>query len=228
MHGIWTGNSRENEVAVTNHRKFRKKRFQCKNQGNTSARMELKYFADQKFENATFKDNTLAIGEYENCRFSDCDFSECNLSDFVFTDCEFRYCNLSLVKLTRTTLRDVKFQNCKMLGLHFEDCNEFGLSFGFDNCILDHSSFYKTKITRTVFKGTRLHEVDFSECDLTNSSFLECDLSGAVFDNTNLEKVDFITAYGYSLDPDINRLKKTRFSTNGLSGLLTKHDIIIE
>jgi uncharacterized protein YjbI with pentapeptide repeats len=73
-----------------------------------------------------------------------------------------------------------------------------------------------------------LHEVDFSGCDLTNSSFNNCDLSGAVFENTNLEKADFLTSYNYSLDPDKNKLKKTKFSSNGLSGLLSKFDIIIE
>jgi len=114
-----------------------------------------------------------------------------------------------------------------MLGLHFEGCNKFGLSFEFDNCILDHSSFYKTRIIKTSLTGTRLHEVDFSECDLTGSSFNNCDLRGAVFDHTNLEKVDFLTSYNYSLDPDKNKLKKTRFSSDGLSGLLSKFDIII-
>lgn len=190
--------------------------------------MELTYIADQKFENDAFKMNPLRKGEYENCQFRNYDFSECNLSDFVFTDCEFQYCNLSLIKLTNTTLRDVKFQNCKMLGLHFDDCNEFALSFRFENCTLDHSSFFSTKIIKTIFKDSRLHEVDFSECDLTNSSFFNCDLGGALFDNTNLEKTDFLTSYGYSLDPERNRLKKTIFSSNGLPGLLSKYDIIIE
>jgi len=47
-----------------------------------------------------------------------------------------------------------------MLGLHFYNCSEFGLSFTFDNCNLGHSSFYKTKIKKTVFKNSHLHEVD--------------------------------------------------------------------
>lgn len=115
-----------------------------------------------------------------------------------------------------------------MLGIHFEDCNDFGLSFRFDNCVLDHSSFYNAKINKTIFMDSRLHEVDFSESDLADSSFLNCDLGGALFDNTNLEKADFLTSYSYSLDPERNRLKRTKFSSNGLSGLLRKYDIIIE
>ncbi len=194
--------------------------------------MELNYIADQKFINICFAAQPLKRGEYENCRFKDCDFSECNLSDFVFTDCEFSFCNLSLVKLTGTTFRDVKFINCKMLGLHFEDCNEFGVSFSFENCTLDHSSFYKLKIIKTTFSGSKLAGADFdvvltSTQKMTGSSFQDCDMSGAVFGNSNLERVDFLTAVNYSLDPDRNKLKKTRFSAGGLPGLLSKYDIII-
>jgi uncharacterized protein YjbI with pentapeptide repeats len=115
-----------------------------------------------------------------------------------------------------------------MLGLHFEDCNELGVSFSFENCTLDHSSFYRVKLLKTVFRGSRLSGVDFSECDLTGSSFPDCDLGGAVFDFTNLEKADFSTAFNYTIDPDRNKLKKTRFAAGGLPGLLTKYDIIIE
>lgn len=84
------------------------------------------------------------------------------------------------------------------------------------------------KIPGTSFRGSNLTEADFSECDLTGSSFPDCDLNGALFDNTNLEKVDFLTAVNYTLDPERNRLKKTRFSAGGLHGLLGKYDIIIE
>jgi uncharacterized protein YjbI with pentapeptide repeats len=115
-----------------------------------------------------------------------------------------------------------------MLGLHFEDCNELGLSFSFESCNLSHSLFYNTVIKRTSFKDAKLHEVDFSACDLTSSFFDKCDLSGAIFDNTNLEKADFRTSFNFSIDPDKNRLKKTKFSSYGLSGLLNKYDIIIE
>jgi uncharacterized protein YjbI with pentapeptide repeats len=193
-----------------------------------TGKMEQTYSSDTEYRGTNFKMNPLPKGEFEDCLFQDCDFSECNLSDFVFTDCEFKFCNLSLVKLTKTTFRDVIFRNCKMLGLHFEDCNEFGLSFQFNGCILDHSSFYKTKIIKTILRDTKLQEVDFSECDLTGSAFINCDLLGAVFDHTNLEKVDFLTSFNYIMDPEKNRLKKTRFSSGGLSGLLNKFDIIID
>lgn len=115
-----------------------------------------------------------------------------------------------------------------MLGLHFDHCNNFGLSFTFDDCILNHSTFFKKKIKRTTFTNTQLLEVDFSECDLSSSIFDRCDLTGAVFYNTIIEKADFRTSNNFSIDPEINRIKKAKFSVYGLTGLLVKHDLMIE
>ena len=115
-----------------------------------------------------------------------------------------------------------------MLGLLFDNCNGIGLSFGFENCTQNHSSFYKTKIKKTIFKKSQLQEVDFSECDLTDANFDNCDLSGAAFEKTNLEKADFRTALNYSINPEINRIKMAKFSLAGLHGLLHKYDIQLE
>ena len=114
-----------------------------------------------------------------------------------------------------------------MLGLRFDDCNPFGLSFNFENCILNHASFYKLKIKKTTFKNTQLQEVDLTECDLTSSIFENCDLTRTIFNNTNIEKADFQTSHNYSIDPEINRIKKAQFSIMGISGLLDKYDIKI-
>jgi hypothetical protein len=49
-----------------------------------------------------------------------------------------------------------------------------------------------------------------------------------MFNHTNLEKVDFRSTFNYSIDPEVNRLKKTRFSSSGLAGLLNKYDLLID
>ena len=114
------------------------------------------------------------------------------------------------------------------MGLRFDACNGIGLSFTFDNCTLDHSSFYQLKIKRSVFKNTGFKEADFSETDISESVFLNCDLAGAVFDNTNLEKSDLRTSYNYSIDPENNRIKRAKFSFPGVMGLLDKYGIIMD
>jgi uncharacterized protein YjbI with pentapeptide repeats len=115
-----------------------------------------------------------------------------------------------------------------MLGLRFDACNEFRLSFSFDGCQLNHSSFYKAKIKKTIFKDSQLQETDFAETDLTSAVFDGCNLTQSIFDHTILEKADFRTSYNYSIDPEINRIKKARFSITGVSGLLDKYGIDIE
>jgi len=186
------------------------------------------YLTGRTFDRNDFTVDPPEKGEYEQCVFKNCNFAGQDLSEFRFIDCVFTGCDLSLVKLNGTALRDIRFTGCKMVGLWFDSCNEFGLSFSFDGCQLNHTSFFRTKIKKTVFRNSQLQETDFSECDLTGSLFDNCDLAGASFDNTNLEKADFRTSYNYILDPELNRIKKARFSVSGLPGLLNKYDIVIE
>src|SRR5690606_30892850 len=108
-----------------------------------------------------------------------------------------------------------------------DNCLDFGLSFSFDRCQLNHCSFYKTKIKNTVFRNSQLKETDFSGCDLTSAVFDNCDLAKALFDQTILEKADMSTSYNYSIDPESSRIRKARFSISGIAGLLDKYDIII-
>jgi uncharacterized protein YjbI with pentapeptide repeats len=186
------------------------------------------YTSDKSFEKNNFVQNPLAKGEYENCIFKMCDFSGNDLSEFKFSECEFIGSNLSLAKLNKTALQNIKFRDCKMLGLRFDTCSDFGLSFSFDNCILNHSSFYKTKLRKMSFKNSQLQETDFTECDLTNSIFDKCDFANAMFENSILEKVDLRTSYNYIIDPETNRIKKAKISLSSAPGLLAKYDIEIE
>lgn len=77
------------------------------------------------------------------------------------------------------------------------------------------------------FIACNFSQVDFVEADLSGSTFDNCDLNGTIFERTNLEKVDFRTAGNYSFDPDLNRVKKARFSIPDVVGLLRKYDIRI-
>lgn len=190
--------------------------------------MSQAFIQDQNFDKLDFTQEPLAKGEYENCTFTNCNFEETNLSDIKFMNCDFQDCNWSLAQLNGTVLREVKFKDCKMLGLQFENCNDFGLSFSFENCQLNHSTFFQMNIKKTIFKNCQLREIDFSESNLSNVIFDNCDLAQAIFINTVLDKADFRTAYNYSIDPESNRLKKAKFSILGISGLLDKYDIIIE
>jgi uncharacterized protein YjbI with pentapeptide repeats len=64
--------------------------------------------------------------------------------------------------------------------------------------------------------------------DLTEAIFDNCDLRRTVFIETILANADFTTSYNYTIDPEINKLKKAQFSTDGLKGLLEKYDLVIK
>jgi fluoroquinolone resistance protein len=188
----------------------------------------MEIFDDKIFENIDFTVKLLPKGEYESCSFINCNLSSVDVSHYTFIDTNFVGCNLSLLKLNNTILRDISFKGCKMIGLQFCDANSFGLSMDFDNCILTNSSFYKLKLKKRNFINSKINEVDFSEADLAESIFAHSDLSGAVFSFTNLERADFRDALNYSIDPEKNKVKKSKHSLIGVGGLLDKYQIVIE
>lgn len=189
--------------------------------------MGMEYFEEQIFKNKDFTKIELVKGEYELCTFIDCNFSNLKLSDYKFIECEFIQSNLSNADVNKTSLQDVHFKSCKMMGLFFERLNPFALSLGFDDCNLSHASFYKLKLKNTVFRDCLLEDVDFIETDLSSVLFDRCDFRRATFGYTNLDSTDFSTSQNYSLDPEKCTIKKTKFSKDGLSGLLHKYDIIV-
>lgn len=190
--------------------------------------MELVYTEDKLFEKEDFTLKALPKGEYEGCEFKNCNFLNYNLSAYKFIDCLFVNCNISMAALGNTVFAGANFRQCKMLGVQFNNCNEFGFTVSFDGCLLDNASFYKLKLKKTTFKNCSLVNVDFAECDLTAASFENSNLQDAMFDNTIIEKADFTTAYNYTIDLAMNRIKKARFCKDGLAGLLSKYDIVIE
>ena len=186
------------------------------------------YKEGKEFFNEDFSEHPLEKGDYEDCIFKNCSLAGTDLSDIVFIECTFEQCDLSNVDLKGTAFRDITFASCKMLGLHFEVCNEFLFEVKFRQCQLNMSSFYERNLQGCSFDSCSLVEVDFGEADLTKASFKNCDLSGASFEYTKLEQADFRTANNYVINPEINQIKKARFSSQGLAGLLTNYDIIIE
>ena len=188
---------------------------------------------DESHENRTYtridySEKKMPAGIYDNCVFVNCNFSKSDLSYIDFVDCTFKDCDFSMVKFNDTALKNATFSACKMLGVDFTKCRDFLLSFYFEKCTLDYSSFQNKKVKKTIFKECSVKEVDFSAADLSASDFLSCDLSRAVFRNTILEKVDFRSARNYSIDLEKNRIQKAKFSSAGIIGLLDKYKIIIE
>lgn len=183
------------------------------------------YFEDQQFDSVDFSLKPLSVGVYEGCSFSHCNFAEAELSGMQFIDCVFKNCNLSMIKTIDTSFNGVKFEYCKMLGINFETCNRSLFKPMFTRCVLNYSSFYQCNLRKARFPNCVFQETDFTEADCREAVFADCDLSNAKFERTILEKADLRTAMNYSIDPELNKIRKAKFSYPGLMGLLDKYDI---
>lgn len=180
------------------------------------------------FEKLIYSGKEVKNKEFEQCTFKDCDLSDGLFLNNRFTECVFMGCNLSMTKLAGSSLRDVIFKQCKLLGVNFSECEDFLFSVRFENCILDYASFMKKKMTKTKFVNTSLKQVAFTGANLSNAVFDNCDLADAIFNGTDLKEADFRTANNYVIDPELNAIKKAKFSLYGIVGLLTKYGINVE
>jgi len=189
--------------------------------------MEDLIHIQKTFEKVVYIDKRISNREFEDCIFKNCDFSNSDFSNNTFMDCEFIDCNLSMTNLTATSLKTVSFKNCKLLGIHFDKCTDFLFTAHFQDCVLDYSSFVNKKMPKTKFNSCSMKEANFVGSNLSNSVFNNCNLDNAVFNETQLKEVDFTTAYNFKIDPEFNPMKKAKFSTQGISGLLEKYDIKI-
>jgi len=183
---------------------------------------------NKTFEKLDFCSDKLNDTEFEECTFIECIFDEHSISNLIFRECEFQECNFGKAVLKNTVFNDVRFINCKMIGLDFSICSTMLLSMYFSDCNLNFSSFYLLRLKGIIFMNCSLESVDFTETDLTSATFDNSNLKQATFEHTILDRTDFRSARNYQIDPEKNKLKKTKFSKEGLKGLLTNYDIIIE
>lgn len=187
--------------------------------------MEELTHQDKTFEKIIWQNKDVRNREFENCTFKNCDFSGSNFSGNRFTDCTFIGCNLLMLKLGQATINNVEFIECKLTGINFSECENLLFTVYFESCLLDYTSFIKMKMAKTKFVKCSLKGVDFSDTTLTSALFDTTDLERAVFNYTNLSGADLSTAYNFDIDPEINTIKKARFSQYGLQGLLTKYNL---
>ncbi|MCX2738885.1 pentapeptide repeat-containing protein [Pontibacter anaerobius] len=187
--------------------------------------MEGQTHEGKTFEKVVYANKPIKNREFEQCTFRNCDFSNADFSQNRFTDCIFIGCNLAMLKLHCSTLSDVVFRECKLTGVNFSECEDILFTVRFENCILDYASFVGRKMAKTPFLHTSLKGADFSNANLANAVFGETDLERAVFSFTNLTGADFSTAFNFEIDPELNTVKKAKFSRHGLQGLLAKYNL---
>ena len=100
-------------------------------------------------------------------------------------------------------------------------------TFQFKGCNLSLASFYEMELSNAIFHDCKLHQVDWTLANLSHAQFSECDLKNAVFESSILEGVDFSTAFNFSIDPSKNNIKNSKYSKEGLIGLLRNYNIVV-
>lgn len=190
--------------------------------------MNESYFQDQSFNNLELPEADLTNKELDNCTFVQCNFSNADFSKSELVDCVFENCNLSMAKVAGTGLKNVAFKQCKLVGVEFMDTSDFLFSVSFDQCVLDFAAFSDKKMPGTFFNKCKMEQTDFTNTKLARAVFKNCDLINAVFENTDLGKADFRSSFNYVIDPEMNNIRRAKFSMDGVEGLLKKYEVEIE
>jgi uncharacterized protein YjbI with pentapeptide repeats len=178
------------------------------------------------FGPADFPEGKPGEVEYENCTFKGCTFTD--LSGISLSDCTFELCNLSNAKMNLVSLKDCTFKESKLMGVNFSRTKDFGFAASFHSCNLAYVSFDRKKLNRSSFLGCNMQGANFSEADLSKCVIRNCNFSEAIFMHTDLSGVDFTTNERFLIDPNLNKVKKAKFASHALHGLLYLYDIIIE
>ena len=186
------------------------------------------FIEDAQFSRIDFALKKIKKGDYECCSFVNCNFSNGDISNCMFIDCDFVDCNLSSVNITDTTFKEVRFSNCKMMGLYFQKCSSLFFSAIFTSCVLDFTSFVGRPLESLKFSKCSLKGVDFTEASLKKVIFDDCNFDQAIFGGTVLKETDFRTSFNFQIDPESNLINKAMFTKENVSGLLKKHNIVIE
>ncbi|GAB3509090.1 pentapeptide repeat-containing protein [Spirosoma knui] len=166
--------------------------------------------------------------EFEQCLLRKLDLSRATLAKSNFIGCSFEECNLTNVSLREAKLYDVNFIACTLTHVDFGHCNPFGFHTNFRDCQLDYTVFINRRLKKARFVNCSLKEAYFLKCELNGSVFDTCDLELTRFESNDLSQVDFSSSFNLKLDPDLNKVKKAKFSLYNLPGLLSKYELVIK
>jgi len=173
-------------------------------------------------------EETIKKEDIENCHFFKINFSFFDLSDKSFSNCKFEKCNFSNTNLENSTLDKVDFINSKIMWVKFSELNEYISEMNFLECNLSMCCFYWMKIRNTNFMDSEVIDCNFTRTNLSDSNLSNSNFDKTIFSETNLKNVDFRWSNNFAIDPNINKIEKTKFSPETVGLLLRNLDIIID
>lgn len=188
-------------------------------------------YSGEAFEKLDLEEGELQGASFYDCSFVKCDFSNAKLTECRFDSCSFSGCNFSLTKVRGSSFREVSFSSCKLIGIDWTAARWPTVSLsgqlGFEECLLNSSSFFGLFLQEMKMEACQAHDVDFTEADCGHASFIQTDFAGATFHHTKLVKADFSDATQYVIDVRTSKVTGARFSLPDAVNLLRSLDIEI-
>jgi fluoroquinolone resistance protein len=183
------------------------------------------------FQNLRQSQQVISAKVFEDCEFIDCNFVGTTFNHCEFINCRFSKCDLSVVKPDFSQFRDVRFAECKTIGIDWTKAEWPKIAafpqLQFSKCLLNDSSFFALSLKEITIEGCTVHNADFGEGNFTGANFTESDFLNSLFERTNLTGADFTGAINYSIDISSNTITKATFSRQAALGLLDSLNIKI-
>ena len=188
---------------------------------------EQNEYYKEKFSKLDLSHEIFRFKSFEECEFNNCSFIECKFEKTRFLNCTFNHCILSAVVPMNCRLNEVKFTECKVIGLDWTKAQKVS-EIEFHQSQINYSNFKLMALPKIKIIQCEAKEVDFTEADLSQGVFRGTDFEKSRFFKTNLSQADFKDAHNYYIDVNNNTLKKTHFSMPEAINLLRSLDIILD
>lgn len=194
---------------------------------NHSTLEQKQEFLDETFTSLECRDLQITGKEFNGCKFVGSQFAGAKFIRCKFLDCTFQNCDLSNVSLKGSTVRDVSFEDSKLLGLNWTETASVSL-LKFRRCVVSMSNFSGMDLRRSTLESCIAREVELGHTNLSEANCRETDFSGSRFAQTNLTKADLRGAINYAISPPDNNIKKAKFSLPEATSLLYGLDIVLD
>lgn len=190
-----------------------------------------KEYEDQSFVSLDLQGEEIRFKEFIGCVFTRCSFLETTFISCRFVDCEFKECDLGLCCVKDCSFSNTRFQDSHVIGVDWTEASwpkrGFLRTIDFSSCSINHSTFIGLSLRGIHLTRCVARDVDFTEADLTRANCTHTDFSQSRFLHTDLTEADFSDAINYSIAPNLNVLKRTKFSLPEAVSLLYGLDIIL-
>src|SRR5512140_2412868 len=183
-------------------------------------------YSSQEYKKVVLRQGAVRRVEFHACVFLKCSFSETAFEGCRFIDCTFKGCDLSLASLKGSACQNTRFSDSQLVGVDWTQTtwadprSLLVRPVDFLSCALNHSTFMGLSMRHVQLEKCIAHDVSFEEADLTRANCAFTDFTGSRFLRTNLTEANFTGATHYTISPQLNTLKKTKFSLPEAMSLL--------